>query len=202
MIDALRGRIVAVKTDSLTIDVNGIFFLLNMAYSGDFLENQDATLFVHMYWNQEAGPQLFGFSAMQDRMLFGLLLTVSGVGPRLALAVLRDLARDVVVDAILRGDSATLSSVSGLGRKKAETLILSLKDKVQTHLEAGSLGVLGKQTQTISEAIRALEALGYAKLETKNAVDAVCKSTRDAQKELQTHEILKAALKKLSKRSA
>ncbi len=200
MIDALQGRVVAVRTDSLALDVNGIVFLLFMPQVLMFTPGENAFVFVHVHWNQETGPQLFGFIDLEERLLFSLLLSVSGIGPRLALAILRDLERAVVVDAILRGDSGTLSSVSGLGRKKAEALILALKDKIQASLDSGLLGLVGVQTRTIAEATKALEALGYARAEIKGAVDVVCKSAQENKKELQVHEILKAALQVLSKR--
>lgn len=194
MIDALSGKIQAVRHDSLTLYQGGIIWVLWVPNPGLYSSGDEIMIPVYMHWNAESGPQLFGFGSESERQLFGFLISVSGVGPRLALAILRDLDLVVVVDAIVRGDSATLSTVSGLGRKKAENLIFSLKDKVEGLIASGAVE-FSSASQTIAEVIKTLEALGYAKKEIQRALDLVV-SSEDVSKK-NTQELLKLVLKEL-----
>jgi len=109
---------------------------------------------------------LYGFHSADQQQLFEILLSVSGVGPKVALALLSQLQTPMLAGAILDGDTGLLSSVTGVGKKTAERLVLELRNKVPEHLRAGAIGEGGKRTLTPrspheADAVDALIALGY-----------------------------------------
>jgi Holliday junction DNA helicase RuvA len=116
-----------------------------------------------MHWNQENGPALFGFIETGQRDLFCLLISVSGIGPRMALALLSAFPVSTLINALVSGDVSLLSSVSGIGRKKAETLILNLKEKAEKFIVP--LSVAGNATgfaihiKDLSEAVDQLRGV-------------------------------------------
>ena len=130
---------------------------------------QEVTLLTHL-WVKEDGMELFGFSTEQEKHCFRLLIGVSGVGPRVALAILSDAAPDRLMLSIAAGDAKALTRAQGVGAKLAQRIILELRDKVTDEdigssfgEEQGTIAALGesaKNTAT-SEAISALVALGY-----------------------------------------
>jgi Holliday junction DNA helicase RuvA len=146
---------------------------------------QNVELFTHLAVREDA-LTLFGFVTAEERRVFQRLITASGVGPKLALAMLSQLSAERIVRAIREHDLAALSSVSGVGRKTAERVVLELKDKTDDlKAEAG-----GERREGSDAATRALVKLGYSAAEADDAVRrALAKDgTRD------TAELVKNAL--------
>lgn len=140
---------------------------------------------------REDGWLLFGFDAPETRAVFQRILGASGVGPRLALSLISALGSERVVRAIKEGDLAALCTVSGIGKKKAERMVLELKDRMrdlEVEGEADSMDSAGDR------AIRALVKLGYGQLEADGAVRSVLASNGTAD----TAEVLRGALELLS----
>jgi Holliday junction DNA helicase RuvA len=141
---------------------------------------------------REDALTLFGFSTAEERRVFQRLITVSGIGPKLALAMLSALSAERIVRAIREHDLAALNSVSGVGKKTAERVVLELKDKTgDLSGETGERGETGVRGVTGAEAaLRALGKLGYTAAEADAAVRHVLVGNGT----LETAELVKAAL--------
>jgi len=137
MISCLSGIIKEIKEQSLTIDVNGIGFAVALARTEQFKKDASTMLHIHMHWNQESGPALFGFETELERSLFLVVTACSGIGPKIALAVLKHMQPVVFIKAVQTGDVKALSAVPGIGAKKAEQMIVQLRHKVEKLLESG-----------------------------------------------------------------
>ena len=134
-------------------------------------EGSTADLFTHLAVREDA-LTLFGFVSADERQVFQRLISVSGIGPKLALALLSQLSPDRIVRAIGEHDIAALSSVSGVGKKTAERVVLELKDKVKD-LPRGEQGEKGERGMASEAAIKALQKLGYTATEADDAVRTV-----------------------------
>ena len=156
---------------------------------------QEVTLLTHL-WVKEDGMELFGFSTEQERRCFRMLIGVSGVGPRVALAILSDSAPDRLMLSIAAGDVKALTRAQGVGAKLAQRIILELKDKLAK--EQSSFSAQGGGAVPVSlpgdkgsEAAAALAVLGYGSQEIGLALKGV---DMDA---LPLEEIIRQALKKM-----
>lgn len=169
MIDHLEGIISAKLSDSLVIDMNGLGFLVETAPSINSKlpsVGENVRIFTTMHV-RETEIALFGFASVEERTLFLLLQTVSGIGPRAALQILDAMDPGSFALAVLQGDTKTLTKAKGIGKKTAERLIVELKDKVSKetlplsnrspHLERPST----VSDDIYSEVISALVVLGY-----------------------------------------
>ena len=163
---------------------------------------QEVTLLTHL-WVKEDGVELFGFSTEQERLCFRMLIGVSGVSPRVALAILSDSAPDRLMLSIAAGDAKALTRAQGVGAKLAQRIILELRDKVSdedlgAELAAesgGAAAVAGSARSTAkSEAISALVALGYDGVSAGRAVSAVGECGR-------VEDMITMALREMGKRS-
>lgn len=157
---------------------------------------QEVTLLTHL-WVKEDGMELFGFSTEQEKYCFRLLIGVSGVGPRVALAILSDAAPDRLMLSIAAGDAKALTRAQGVGAKLAQRIILELRDKVTDEdigssfgEEQGTIAALGESTKNTakSEAISALVALGYGQTDAAAVIAPMEES-------LAVDELIRRALK-------
>jgi Holliday junction DNA helicase RuvA len=168
MIDSIEGKIVAIADQHIVIQPLSSGFRLAVSVPNSAIFKKDASVIVntYMHWSQEQGPHLFGFATEQERQVFLLIISCSGVGPKIGLAALGSLSPTSFIAAIIQGDIKTLSKISGIGTRKAETLIVSLKNKASELIKNGfELGIEGALATTISETSRALEFLGYTSQE-------------------------------------
>lgn len=157
---------------------------------------QEVTLLTHL-WVKEDGMELFGFSTEQEKHCFRLLIGVSGVGPRVALAILSDAAPDRLMLSIAAGDAKALTRAQGVGAKLAQRIILELRDKVTDEdigssfgEEQGTIAALGESAKNTakSEAISALVALGYGQTDAAAVIAPMEES-------LEVDELIRRALK-------
>ncbi len=157
---------------------------------------QEVTLLTHL-WVKEDGMELFGFSTEQEKHCFRLLIGVSGVGPRVALAILSDSAPDRLMLSIAAGDAKALTRAQGVGAKLAQRIILELRDKVTDEdigssfgEEQGTIAALGESAKNTakSEAISALVALGYGQTDAAAVIAPMEES-------LAVDELIRRALK-------
>ena len=156
---------------------------------------QEVTLLTHL-WVKEDGMELFGFSTEQERRCFRMLIGVSGVGPRVALAILSDSAPDRLMLSIAAGDAKALTRAQGVGAKLAQRITLELKDKVGKGLASGT-GFAGGSaapapTSAPAQAVAALVSLGDAASDAAAAVARVDET-------LSVQEIITIALRSLSR---
>ena len=137
MITIIQGYIKEIKDQSLTVEMNGIGFAISMSRTEHFKKDAIVSLKTFLHWHQENGPTLFGFETELERSLFLLITSCSGIGPKIALAILKHLQPAVLIKAVQTSDEKMLSSVPGIGAKKAEQMIVQLRHKVEKLLESG-----------------------------------------------------------------
>jgi Holliday junction DNA helicase RuvA len=165
MIAFVRGEVIARGNDHVVVDVRGVGYKVFVPRhpSGTTVE-----LHTHHVVREDA-QQLYGFDTREELALFEMLITVSGVGPRAALALLSVSSPAQLASAIASGDAAALSRAPGVGKKTAERLIVDLKGKIQRGgIEREPTGV-----PTDDEAAAALQALGYTPAEALSALRGV-----------------------------
>ena len=224
MIAFLRGTVAAVYDGAAEIDVNGVGYEVRIA--GDTVQRlasagRDEEIKIYTYtYLREDQIALYGFLSREDLELFKLLITVSGIGPKGALALLSVGTADDLRFAIMTGDAKMIARAPGVGKKTAERLILDLRDKVAGLYDAGmpaiaageagaaggigaadyipSAGAAAGTDDAAREAIEALTALGYSRAEASKAVRA-CKenAAKNGTDPGDTESILKAALRYL-----
>lgn len=166
MIASLKGTVIAKEQNSLVIETGGVGYRV-LTTPGVIAEAKiGEDLFLHTYLQvREDAMVLFGFVSQPEQSFFELLISVSGVGPKMALTVLSAGNAEMVKDAIASSDAAVFTKIGGVGRKTAEKIIVELKDKV------GALGY-GKDVVTGESdvVLAALEQFGYSTREIKDVL--------------------------------
>ena len=170
MIGSLRGRVTHLGIDFVIIEVGGVGYrvVVGPAQLARMHLEREAHLFVHHLVREDL-QALFGFGSQEELAFFELLMTVTGVGPRLALAIVAAHPVTKLQLAIVTDDLDLLTSVSGVGRKTAQRIGLELKEKIHAAGIAGGAGAGG----TDSDVVAALESLGYTATEARRAAGAV-----------------------------
>lgn len=177
MIGRLSGRLLAKHPPSILLDVNGVGYEVDVSMNTFCdLPALDAPLTLHVHMAvREDGHFLYGFLTESERAAFRQLVKISGVGARMALAVLSGLSVDELAAAIARQDVACFTRIPGIGKKTAERLLLELKGKLDA-LGSAVSGVAAGQpsaTDPLQDTIDALVALGYNAREAQSAVKAL-----------------------------
>ena len=167
MIAYLRGRLLDKRPTLVVVDVNGVGYNVHIPVStfyqlGDC--GSEAKLFIHTHVREDA-LALYGFLTEKERTLFEKLITVSGIGPRVAITVLSGLEADELATAIRQGDVTRLTRIPGVGRKTGERMVLELREKLGP-LEAHPPAVSGAEEEVIS----ALLNLGCGRQSAEAAV--------------------------------
>lgn len=165
MLSQISGIVHVVDNQKIMLVAGPFGFDLAVPNATIFTHGAQATLFVHMHWNQENGPSFFAFAQELDRTVFTLLTNCSGIGPKIGLAVLADLSADGFLHAIEMGDDRMLSKVNGIGAKKAEHIIFQLKGKVGQLLKSGIKIEGAQQIEHLHTVAQALESLNYSRAE-------------------------------------
>lgn len=195
MIASLRGRLVQREPAALVVEVGGVGYLVEVPL-GVFERlpaiGTEVLLHTELVVREDAWS-LYGFDSPVDRVIFRRLLGASGVGARLALALLSALGPQRTVRAVRERDLAALSTVPGIGRKKAERIALELADRFDD-LPAGDGDVPGRGSPA-ADAVRALVALGYPVAAAETAVRKVA----DAEATLDTAALVRRGLTELTK---
>lgn len=203
MIAFLRGTLLEATPVLAVIEAGGVGYEVHVPVTtAERLPapGQEARLFIHAVYRED-NQQLFGFSSREDREVFRLLIEkVSGVGPKVALAVLSSLSRVVLENAIRNQDIALLSKCPGIGRKTAERIVIELRDAFG-QISASPAAVLNTGTkasvagsgsaQAIADAVQALLALGYRPPEADKAIRQAAQALGEA---ATTEALLRAAL--------
>ena len=192
----LNGVLEEKQPTRVVVDVGGVgyeVFIPLSSYDGLPARGESCRLFTFQYVREDV-LQLFGFVTEVERRVFHLLLGVSGVGPKLALGVLSGLTARDVQAAIAEGDVKRLSSVSGVGKKTAERIVLELRDKLTAGeaLEAIAGGDRAGKDTHLRDAVLALVALGYKQEAARKMVMAVL-PVADKGK-LSVEDVVKSAL--------
>lgn len=196
MINCLSGAVHNQKGSMVTVMVQGIGFGVNVPNHYQFTPGATAQLEIYTHVTQDAGMQLFGFLTEDEKAIFMLVISCSGMGPKIGLGLLSELAPAQFVQAILTNDIKTLSSISGIGRKKAESLALQLKDKVEKLMLASATQV-PQATIALKNINDALYSLGYSRQEVASAMEFLKESQL---LEVSFDEMLRKSLGFLAKR--
>lgn len=191
MIAYLKGQVIAKYEQSIILNVNNVGYQVLCDERSLVNISGETELFIYHQVREDA-EVLFGFKTMLDRRVFLLLLSVSGIGPKSALNFLSGYSAEQLIQAIAKGDLGVVSSISGVGKKTAEKVIMELKDKVVKQFPEQVVGtsrqsILQSTTSLLEEGFKteldqALRSLGYAPKEielviNKNAV-ALAETTR------------------------
>lgn len=195
MIAFLRGQVLQKHPDRLIVDVHGVGYLVHVPLSTYYNLGEDAApvaLHIHTHVREDA-LQLFGFLTPLEQELFEHLIGVSGIGPKLALAVLSGIEAGELVAAVQRADIARLTRVPGVGKKTAERLVLELKDRLAKHVAPLDASPATAQDRLKDDLVSALLNLGYHRQPAEKAVDRVLSDAGGSTFE----QALKAALREL-----
>jgi Holliday junction DNA helicase RuvA len=188
MIGRIRGTLVDKSLESVVLDVGGVGY--SIAVTPRSLAElpgigEEAVLHTHLHVREDQ-LALFGFGSIEERDLFDLLLGISGIGPKVALAILATLSPDELRSAVFADDTAALIAVPGIGKRSAQKLMLELRPKMDI-LDETSTG-----TGPLVEAREALEGLGYAPDEIRGTLSAL-------PSDLPVEELIKQSLQELGR---
>ncbi len=197
MIYSLNGKLTYTDPTTAVVECAGVGYGCRVTYNTlrqlpDL--NKDVFLFTYMNVREDA-VDLFGFITKEELEAFKLLITVNGVGPKAAISILSELTPEAFCSAVSMGDAKTLTRAQGVGPKVAQRIVLELKDKVgvsvsDNGIDSSDIVSSGANSNYKSEAISALQSLGYSQSEASKAVEK-CDLTKD------TEQIIKDALKYL-----
>jgi Holliday junction DNA helicase RuvA len=195
VISSLRGQVLSIGLDHAVVEVGGVGFAVQAtpATLASLRRGEEARLATSLVVREDS-LTLFGFADAEARELFGLLQTVSGIGPRIALATLAVLEPDKLRAALAEGNITVLTQVPGIGRKGAERLIIELRDKVGQLASAPDAASDSGQVRT--QVTEALLGLGFPAKQAEQTVDAVL----SADGSLNTSEVLRRALAALGRK--
>jgi holliday junction DNA helicase RuvA len=197
MIVSLNGILAEKQPNRIVLDLNGVGYEVGISTQAyDKLPEVGKPTFIHVYHHiTETEQRLFGFVQRNDKSLFEMLITVKGIGPKLALIIMSGMLSDDLVRAISRQDTVMLAKTPGIGKKTAERLVVELKDKIGTPISGASdstafIPITGPE----QEAISALEALGFKRIDAEKATKKVLIATPDVN---DTGNLVRAALQLL-----
>lgn len=197
MIGRLSGVLLESRPDHALVDVGGVGYEVSVplgTYTALPPEGQRVTLHVHTHVREDA-LLLFGFATPEERRLFERLLSVSGIGPRVALTVLSGLPLPELVAAIAAQDARRLATIPGVGKKLAERLGLELKEKLSDLVPGPPLRGAVPRTSAAADAVDALLNLGYRPAQAEAAVTAAAREAG----EHDLSALLQAALRSLAR---
>ena len=197
MIGSLRGRIASKTPPQLTVDVGGLGYELEAPMSTFFhlpAVGEEVRLLTHLVVREDAHV-LYAFATEEERRLFRSLIKVSGVGPKIALALLSGISVAAFAECVQREDTTALTRIPGVGRKTAERLIVEMRDRLAAP-PPGSAAHVAAGSSAENEAYGALVALGYRPAEAARLLNAVGPGTHS------TEELIRRALQGAARESS
>lgn len=197
MIGELRGTVLSSSGSKILLDVNGVGFEINMGSdrARAYRPGQEARVFTRLILRED-GLYLYGFEAEEERMVFDLLLTVRGIGPKQASNLAAFLEPSDFYRAVLSQDDAILAKCPGVGRKTASRILVELRDKIGAAAGEGYTTGTGQPRNVWEDALEGLIALGYTREEVRAVLDEL--KREGVASDLET--VLREALKKIARR--
>ena len=195
MIAYLNGKLVDKAPTEATIDVGGVGYKVNIPLSTfDRLGKKDSSVKILTYlYVREDVQRLYGFASTEEKNLFKLLISVSGIGPKLALTVLSSLSSRELKSAILNEKTGILTSISGVGNKVAGRIIIELREKMAiAPLSEIELAGVSRSDSLINDAVLALVSLGYKQ---STARETIRKTVQRLKGDITLEELTKEALR-------
>lgn len=206
MIAHLSGTLLTKEPNSVIVDVSGVGYEVNIPLSTFYeLENEGSTVRLRIYTHvKEDALQLYGFKTERERALFVNFISVSGIGPKLGIALLSGMSADELIASIKNNNLARLTLIPGVGRKTAERLIVDLREKM-TALAASQVAedpgampeamAASTEDSVRADALSALFNLGYQRSAAEKAIDAVLNDGD----EMTVESVLRRGLRKLAR---
>jgi holliday junction DNA helicase RuvA len=196
MIAQLRGTLADKRPNQVLVDVGGVGYLVHVPLStfyslGDLHSNVTLLIYTHV---REDALALYGFLSSREKHLFELLISISGVGPVLALKILSGMSADDLVPAVRSGDLVRLTRIPGVGRKTAERIVIELRDKLTAMEAPETARPAATPAGTAGDVVSALLNLGY---EQRSAEQAVERAGRNGASE-SFEDLLRTALQELT----
>lgn len=196
MIEYIKGEIADLSPAQLIMECNGIGYALNISLTtySVFNGRKEGKIYVYEVIREDAHI-LYGFATREERELFLLLTSVSGVGPNTARMILSSLPPAELIHVIASGDDVSLTAIKGIGSKTAQRIVIDLRNKVKPVESLGEKGksLAGGRSETAEGAVAALVMLGFQKAASQKAVDSILKNTPG----LSVEQVIKDALKML-----
>jgi len=197
MIGYLKGNIINLSPTKLLLEVNGVgynlFISLNTYNKLNSIQNP-VSVFTHLSVRQDS-LDLYGFFSNSEKEMFELLISVTGIGPKLALQILSGIQTDELKNAVSTGNINRIKAVPGIGKKTAERLILELKDKMFQIKDDNASSVSSKTFEIRTDALSALNMLGYS----PKFAEKVIKQILDENPNVTLEELIKLSLSYLNK---
>jgi len=192
MIGFLTGKIISSKPTQILLDVNGVGYTVNISINTfeKISEKETVSLFIHTSVKEDS-ITLFGFFTQSEKEMFELLISISGIGPKLGLNILSGIVVDDLKSAISNGNVSRLIAIPGIGRKTAERVVLELRNKVDAIKADGVI----KETSAKDEAISALTTLGYQ----RQIADKIVRDLLSENQNYSLEELIRKALAGLNK---
>ncbi|MCK5347710.1 MAG: Holliday junction branch migration protein RuvA [Candidatus Heimdallarchaeota archaeon] len=196
MIGYLTGKIISKKPTQILLDVGGVGYLVNISISTfDKLPDDSETVSLHTYLNvREDVLNLFGFFTKAEKDMFELLISISGVGPKLAQSILSGIELEDLTEALKTGNLGRIVAIPGIGRKTGERMIVELRDKIDS-LAMNIASVDGKKYSMQTDAVTALTSLGY----NRKVAERTIRSIQESNSSMEIEELIKSALSILNK---
>lgn len=198
MIGHITGKVISKKPTQIIVDVNGVGYLINISLNTfDRLSNIGEVISLHTYLNvKEDALNLFGFFTVAEKEMFELLISISGVGPKLAQGILSGIQIDELKEALRTGNLSRIVAIPGVGRKTGERLIIELREKVDKISEdQDSSGIPAGKFTIKDDAVAALTGLGY----NQKAADRIIRNILESNPDLSIEDLIKEALVLMNK---
>lgn len=196
MIGYITGKIISKKPTQSLIDVNGIGYLVNTSINTfDKLSEEGETTSLHTYLAvKEDSLTLFGFYTLAEKELFEILISINGVGPKLAQGVLSGISADEFKDAIINNNISRLVAIPGVGKKTAERMMIELRDKID-NVSASDSNLSSGSYSVKDDAVAALLGLGY----NQKTADKIITNILSSNQQISLEELIKESLRNLNK---
>ena len=193
MITQIKGRLVEKNLTNVVIDCHGVGYYINISLNthSQIGNSEDLLLFTHLHIKEDSHT-LYGFVTQNERSIFRLLISISGIGPSIARTMLSSMDPHEIQKSILGENLEAIKSIKGIGLKTAQRVLIELKDKVQK-IEGFDENLQSKSNSIKEETLSALEVLGYSRRQTEKVIDNIIQSHPESSIE----ELIKSALNKL-----
>lgn len=200
MFNYLLGKLVKKNPTSIILDVNGIGYQLNISLNTfeKLPEIENELRIFTVLIPREDSIQLYGFFDEDEKQMFEQLLSISGIGPKVAQSILSGISPDELRNYIIQGNSTALTNIPGVGKKTAERMIVELKDKL-TKISTPEK-IISKDAEDIRmQAFQALITLGYQRQLAEKAIRLALNEINSNKEELNIENLIKKALRELNK---
>lgn len=193
MITQIKGRLVEKNLTNVVIDCHGVGYYINISLNthSQIGNSEELLLFTHLHIKEDSHT-LYGFVTQNERSIFRLLISISGIGPSIARTMLSSMDPHEIQKSILGENLEAIKSIKGIGLKTAQRVLIELKDKVQK-IQGFDENLQSKSNTIKEETLSALEVLGYSRRQTEKVIDNIIQSHPESSIE----ELIKSALNKL-----